>query len=304
MELINSTTEARDPYYLFEDWFALLNRGFPIRAVGTSDSHTVGDPVGQGRTYVRSSTDVPSQIDVDEACAAFRRGDTTISYGIYVELTVGGRYHPGQRVPVDERGIDLALRVAAPSWVRPRTVRVYRNGRAILESELEAEPGKPFDRTLDLGIPPPTQDAHLVCVVVGDPIAGPFWPQLNRYTLAATNPVFLDANRDGRYDSPAAQADAILRQHGEDPTALQRELTNADPSIGLQLLDGYARRLRKTAPDPKPAVPEALAALVAAVADRAAPVYREYVEALRSRGAAHEAKARREAMTRELRRRR
>ena len=74
LELVNATQLVTDPLFTFVDWFALLNYGHNVTAVGSSDSHTVGDPVGQGRTYVRSSTDVPNKINVDEACAAFRRG--------------------------------------------------------------------------------------------------------------------------------------------------------------------------------------------------------------------------------------
>ena len=66
MELVNATVRASDAMYNFIDWFALLNHGEKITAVGSSDSHTVGDPVGQGRTYLVSSTDDPGAIDVDE----------------------------------------------------------------------------------------------------------------------------------------------------------------------------------------------------------------------------------------------
>ena len=59
VELINSQTEEPEPMLLFRDWFALLNRGENVYGVGSSDSHTVGGVVGQGRTYVMSSTDDP-----------------------------------------------------------------------------------------------------------------------------------------------------------------------------------------------------------------------------------------------------
>mgnify|MGYP001602924364 CR=1 FL=1 len=44
--MINATTEEPTPMLLFRDWFALLNNGVRIFAVGSSDSHTVGEPVG------------------------------------------------------------------------------------------------------------------------------------------------------------------------------------------------------------------------------------------------------------------
>ena len=65
MELINSQTEEQEPMLLFRDWFALLNRGESVYAVGSSDSHTVGGVVGQGRTYVVSSSDDPAALGRD-----------------------------------------------------------------------------------------------------------------------------------------------------------------------------------------------------------------------------------------------
>lgn len=205
MELVNSTTEEDDPLFLFRDWFALLNRGELIWAVGSSDSHTVGDPVGQGRTYVRSTSDDPARIDVDEACRMIGAGFSSIGMGIYVDGTVNG-HTSGQLGAVGEAGIDVRLRIGAPSWVRPRRAMVFVNGIAAAERELHGRDG-PFDERLELALDwPYRHDAWVVCVVLGDAVTGPYWRTLAPYTLAATNPVFLDGDGDGAYASPRASA--------------------------------------------------------------------------------------------------
>lgn len=198
-EMINATTEEREPMLLFRDWFALLNRGVRIFAVGSSDSHTVGEPVGQGRTYVSSSTDDPAQINVDAACEAIKNGRTSIGMGIFATIEVDGRWRMGDTAtPTDpDRWLPIELRVRAPSWVTPRKARLFVEGDLLAEQDVPHSSGAPTDVALRFELPFPTHDTWVVCVVTGDNVDGPYWPLLNPYTLAATNPVFLDVDGDG-----------------------------------------------------------------------------------------------------------
>ncbi len=184
MELVNSTTLLDDPLYLFRDWFALLRHGERIVAVGTSDSHSVGDAVGQGRTYVRSSTDDPTKIDVDEICRNLRAGDCSVSLGIFADGALA------------KDGREIALRVAAPSWVRPERAILFVNGEKAAELAVPApESGKPTDARLAFPVPAAAaagRGAWAVCVVLGKGLKGPYWPIERDYTLAATNPMRLD----------------------------------------------------------------------------------------------------------------
>jgi hypothetical protein len=202
-ELVNSTTTESDPMQLFRDWFSLLNCGERVAAVGSSDSHTVGDPVGQGRTYVASSTDEPAAIDLDEACTNIREGRSTLSLGIFVEVEVDAAFGPGALVPLSEDGFEVGLRIACPRWVRPERARIFVNGierHGVALEELTAsdaqQPG--FETSLTARIDwPHAHDAWVVCVVDGAEAGRPFWPMTNAYTLGASNPVFIDADRDG-----------------------------------------------------------------------------------------------------------
>lgn len=236
MELINSTVEMRDPLYLFNDWFALLNAGEKITAVGSSDSHTVGDPVGQGRTYIPSSMDDPSKLNVDELCENLLKGRATISMGIYCEAKVNGKFGPGDLVPVDDGKVEVELRIAAPDWIHPTKAMLFLNGEKKAEQTVASEIGKPTNATLKFALPATGVDAYLVGVVVGDPVKYAGWKTLNDYTLAAANPVYLDVNGDGRYNSPRDSAQRILASVGGDVEALINTLEIVPPPIGVQML--------------------------------------------------------------------
>ncbi|MEK7867112.1 MAG: CehA/McbA family metallohydrolase [Planctomycetota bacterium] len=236
LELVNSTTDEPDPLAILADWMALLNRGERLTAIGSSDSHTVDDPVGQGRTYVRCSDDEPSEIDVDEACEAFLRGDVSVSLGIFADVEVDGK-RMGDLVAVRKRPrIELALRIAAPGWIRPRRVVVFLNGEIVHDNAVSTPEKGPVDLRLKLPIEVSRGDAHLVCAAVGDGVKMPGWPTLNGYTLAVTNPVFLDVDGDGKYASPRDQARSALDGLEIDPEKIVVACRAEGEAVGLQML--------------------------------------------------------------------
>jgi hypothetical protein len=233
MELVNSCTREEDPLYLYHDWFALLNRGEGVLGVGSSDSHTVGDPVGQGRTYVRSSTDDPARIDVNEACANILAGHMSVSLGIVADILVDGKAGMGDTLHPAEEGFKVELSVKAPSWVRARTIQLFQNGAEVARMELPATEGPTDIRPLFTLASPP-QDAWLVAVVLGDPVASPHWPNTNAYTLASTNPVWLDVDGDGTCSSPRATAQRLIDEAAGDAAALERALERVDQAVAVQ----------------------------------------------------------------------
>jgi len=235
IELVNSDTEELDPLFLFHDWFALLNRGETICAVGSSDSHTVGSPVGQGRTYIPSATDDPAAIDLQSAFKNIKTGRTSIGMGIFADVTVDGIFTMGDLVPVVDRTIEVSLRIAAPSWVTPEQVLLFIDGVQVSEASVPTTEGLPTDIRLEYPMKlDGGHDAWLVCVVIGPGISAPYWKTLNNYTLAATNPVFLDVDGDGLYTSPRATAQALLDAAGGG--SVERALTDCDGGVAVQLL--------------------------------------------------------------------
>ena len=236
MELVNSTVNTPDPLFLFHDWFALLNRGERIFAVGVSDSHTVGDPVGQGRTYVRSSSDDPGNLNIEELCRNIRDGRCSVSLGIITDITIDGEYSSGDLVTVRQSSVAVDLRVQAPSWVTPTNALVFLNGDLVAQQAVPTERGTVTDATVSFKLPVTGIDAHLVCVVLGEPVADASWKTLNDYTLAATNPVFLDVNGDKQYASPRESARRVLKSLGGDKLALWHAVDILSPVAAVQLI--------------------------------------------------------------------
>ncbi len=237
LELVNSTTEEKEPLSILADWMALLNRGERLTGIGSSDSHTVDDPVGQGRTYVRSSTDEPAKIDVEETCGAFLRGDVSVSLGIFAEAEVDGTPMGGLvKLSGEHPQVDVNLNIAAPSWIRPRKAWAFLNGEIAGYAEVSTpDEGPTFLRT-GFRLQPGRGDAHLVCVVVGDGVKLPGWTTLNGYTLAVTNPIYFDTDGDGRYTSPRDQARSALDAIGADPAKIAVGVAQSGEPVGLQML--------------------------------------------------------------------
>ncbi len=201
MELVNATDRHDDPLALFRDWFALLGKGERIVAVGSSDSHTLVDPVGMGRTYAFGADLDVARLDVESLADAVAAGRSTISLGLLADARLDGLHGPGAIASLapDAQGRRrgrLAVRVAAPSWARPRSLSVFFNGAELAARALEPSPGRPFDAWLEFDVEP-ARDGWLVAVVLGDAVDGPWWPSVNAYTLAATNPIWIDADGDG-----------------------------------------------------------------------------------------------------------
>src|SRR6185295_2459459 len=89
IEVITSAAMQSDIMQLYRDWFALLNYGYRVAGIGSSDSHDVSRFIlGQGRTYVACRDDNPAQINVDEACESFRKGRVLASMGLLTQMTV------------------------------------------------------------------------------------------------------------------------------------------------------------------------------------------------------------------------
>ena len=236
IELANSYAEQTETLERFGDWFALLNHGENIKAVGSSDSHTVGEVVGQGRTYIRSSTDNQAKISIDEACKNFLAGQSSISLGMFADILVENKFHAGDLVPVKNSDVRVKFRVAAPSWVTPQRALLFLNGNVVAEQSLTSKTGQPLDAQLEFTLPAPKHDAHLVCVALGDRVTEPFWPMQEKHTLAAHNPVLLDVDNDGVYRSPRETAKIILSKTEKNLDAQWNALSDLDDGIAAQLL--------------------------------------------------------------------
>lgn len=253
IELVNSCWLLDDARLKLQDWFALLDRGVDVAVVGASDSHTVGEPVGQGRTYVASSTDDPADLDVEEICESFLRRRSSVSLGIFVDARLEGR-PLGSTVRAEGDHLELELDVRAPSFVRPLAAEVYLNGVKVAQRDLEPPAEGPTDVTLSFALPRPEHDAYVVAFVAGDGVDLPCWPTMKPYTLAATQPFRVDADRDGVFLWPRETALELLPRRPDSAVEWRRLLAPAAPwdrPILVHLVDlalGIPHQLEQIAP--------------------------------------------------------
>ena len=96
-------------------------------------------------------------------------------------------------------------------------------------------------------LPRPTHDVALVAIASGPGVTLPYWATPRPYqpsslrwrprVLGATNPIRVDGNGDGVFNSPRAQAAAIIARTGHDPEKLIPALASSDEAVAAQAAD-------------------------------------------------------------------
>ena len=244
MEVVNSDTAEKDPLLLYRDWFGLVNQGEKIMAIGSSDSHAVGVTVGGGRTYVKSKTDLPNKINVDESCANINAGRASVSHGIFCDVWLAkerGESVMGEVVRATSGSLDLIVRAASASWAQPKTILLYVNGYEVARAEIAPSEGpKDIHQLFHVDLPH-DHDAWISFIVLGASLEAPWWGVRNKYTLGSTNPVWVD--RDGKrgYESPRATAKRLIRRARSISDRLPLIFEGVDDAVLIQamtLLEG------------------------------------------------------------------
>ncbi len=240
MEVVNSGAVMSDPMRLYKDWFGLLNRGHRITPVGASDSHDVSRYiVGQARTYIRCDDSDVSKIDVEEARKSFLAGKVLVSYGLLTNITVNGRFHPGDLVTANGN-LDVQVTVQSPPWSRATQLTLYANGTAIRTIEFPPSPGRTWQTRWV--VPKPKHDIHLVAIATGPGIAEPYWQTakpyqptttaFTSYVLGSTGAVFIDADGSGKFDSAHVYASRIM---AASDAPVGKRLADFDEAVAAQV---------------------------------------------------------------------
>lgn len=245
VEVINGKTLEKDAYDNFSDWFALLNAGHRLTAVAGSDSHTVAQPVGHCRTYIRSSTDDPRRIDVGEVVENILAGKVLVSMGLLADAKVNGKFTAGDLATGVGEDLEVDVEVRGPRWIRASRVALFLNGRKVREEKIQhpaAAVVKYKDRWIFGG---PTKDVHLVLIATGPRLENSYWgpPQDDRYVVGATNPIWIDGDGDGKYSAPGDYARQLVAEHGTDGAALAKALRVHDEITAILAAGMFRRNL-------------------------------------------------------------
>lgn len=187
-------------------WLQLLNQGFPVWGIAVADAHHVyGNGVGGWRTYIQSSTDVPSKIKWEEMSRNSKAGRMILTTGPYLEVetsdgTVAGGYTRGVG------GIDIKVKVQCTDWIDIDRVQVLVNGRQIPQYNFTRKSNPDmfkdgvtkFDESISLNL---GQDSHIIVVAMGEnfdlSVGFGTSSQASIKPCAYNNPIFVDIDGGG-----------------------------------------------------------------------------------------------------------
>ena len=208
MEALNGAKFDRDNRRAIEDWFHLLNRGYPIRIVATSDAHGIdGGETGYARTYVLMAEPVAGRIDQAALVAALRKGRAFVSNGPVVTVRANGKATFGDMVEAKKGRVDLDIAVTGAPWLDVAEVRLVVNGERRPPLPVKGADGRTvkFRDRVRVEI---ASDGWIAVEVLGGrslfPLiqqhSGDGGPEEAARPYALTNPILVDANGDGRSD--------------------------------------------------------------------------------------------------------
>jgi hypothetical protein len=244
LEVITSGAMQSDIHLLYRDWFALLNRGYKVAAVGSSDTHDVSRFIlGQGRTYVKSDDRNPAAINIDEVCKGFRSGKVLVSLGLLTQMTVNGKFEVGDLATGLGPELTVTVSVSGPSWVTADRLELYANGVKIRDEPLAPKQGVE-KANVTWKISRPSHDVHLVAIATGPGTRAPFWeiprpyqpssPVFESRVIGSTNPIWVDGDGDGKFSPARLYAQVLVKRVGLEPGPLVAALANYDEAVAVQ----------------------------------------------------------------------
>ncbi len=206
MEAMNGARYEGDNRHSIEDWFHLVNRGYPIRIVGSSDAHGVdGGETGYSRTYVMMPDPVGGVLDPAAFAAALRKGRSFVSNGPVVAVRANGRATFGDTLVAKGGRVDLDITVTGAPWLDVSEVRLVVNGERRPPLAIEGADGRTVKFRDRVRVEMP-RDGWIAVEVRGSrslyPLiqqrSGDGRPEGAALPYALTNPIFVDADGDGR----------------------------------------------------------------------------------------------------------
>ncbi|MDP6933540.1 MAG: CehA/McbA family metallohydrolase, partial [Myxococcota bacterium] len=160
-----------------DDWFTLLNLGYPITALGNSDTHgKTSTESGCPRNYVAVSTDDPEFLDDEAIAEAVRQGRVIATYGPFLRFYVDDEAN-GPGTTLEESGeVTFDIEVQSPTWFDVERVELYRNGTLIEEWSVPS-PNEGIVNLETTYQDTPSQDSWYVLIALGsDDLAPVFTP--------------------------------------------------------------------------------------------------------------------------------
>lgn len=251
IEVATSAAMQSDIMQLYRDWFALLNHGYRVAAIGASDTHHLSEFIlGQSRTYAVSTAAEAAATDVNEVCASYRAGRLLVSMGLLANMVVDDRFKVGDLATHLGDEIRVTVEVLGPSWVTADRVELFANGLPIRVQHIP--PTERVQKTrVTWTVPRPKHDVHLVAVATGPGVTAPYWEISRPYqptskafharVVGSTNAIWVDGDGDGNFTSARGYAAGLVRESRGDAVRLRTALAGYDETVAVQAADLLAR---------------------------------------------------------------
>jgi len=182
------------------DWYCFLNRGKRVTGLGNSDSHRVFElQVGYPRNYVQSPAEEAGEMVEKEFIRSIKDQKVTVSAGPFITVEVnGGEGGMGDVVTDTDGTVELGIKVQAASWVEVSKLRIVNGGGEEKVIEVMGS-GSPvvFNGKVEMN---QSADTWYVVYAEGTKDMFPVYP--GKRPFAFTNPVYIDADGNGKYDPP------------------------------------------------------------------------------------------------------
>ena len=213
------------------DWYNFLNAGRKIAAVGNSDSHTVIKNIaGIPRNYLYTGNDDASNIDPAVINQAIRDGNLFTTTGPFLRMTANGQ-PLGSTVSLEIPQIDVQLDAQVASWIDLDSIAIIQNGEEVANIGFEGRRDGPLHVRPRALINAP-RDCWIIAIATGDEPMKPYVMHDKRDVtpLAITNPIYIDANGDGKWTPPAEYLANALEQNKDDFNVLLRLFNELNPT--------------------------------------------------------------------------
>jgi hypothetical protein len=119
-------------------WMRLIATGRHLPGVVNTDAHYNWHGSGWLRNWVRSSTDVPAEIDIDEMTRNLEAGRVMMSTGPFMTVSLhadelDAPAEVGDTVLLEQGTASLAVKIQCPNWLDVNRVEVFVGGRPVPE---------------------------------------------------------------------------------------------------------------------------------------------------------------------------
>jgi hypothetical protein len=199
-----------------KDWYLLLNLGLRPTATDNSDSHKLAyHEAGYPRNFILVGHDDPARVTARQVSTAVRKHRVVVSSGPYIAVeqpgpkaAAGTTERPAATraknlVGEQVRGpADIVVRVESACWLPVDQVEVVANGRPFKVFQLKPQKPsptacRPFVWQTRLSLKPEKDTWYVIVARSATPNTTLVKPR--GIIMAFTNPVWVDADGDGRF---------------------------------------------------------------------------------------------------------